>query len=281
MSILYQKWLSLQRKTMIKTDLWIGLLLIFLSAVLAMQGVISSQFLFMHAVFAVATAMILETVFFKLKKRPLRFPDSALITGFFISVILQPDQSRWWLPVVVAAIAILSKHILFFRGRPIFNPAAVGLAVAVFVLHGFTSWWGIAHPIMLLVGLWVALKMRRLKMVGVFVGVWVVLSFIFDYVLPLRAGVPIPDDFWQFILSAPLVFFAFLMLIEPRTSPWAPKVLFFYAAFVSVVAFGLVHFGLAEGFLPALLLGNAVFSCKQFYFTKSITSKVSMEQKRV
>lgn len=260
------KWLKIQRKTMIKTDLWIGLFLIFLSAVWALRVVFSPQFLFTHAVFAVATAIILDTLFLKLKKRSLRFPDAALITGLFISVILQPDQSRWWLPVVVAAIAIFSKHILFFRGRPIFNPAAVGLVVAVFVLSGFTSWWGVAHPVMLLVGLWIALKMRRLRMVGVFLGVWVVLSFIFDYVLPLRAGVPIPDDFWQFILSAPLVFFAFLMLIEPRTSPWAPKVLFFYAAFVSVVAFVLVHFGLAEAFLPALLLGNAIFSIKQYAF---------------
>lgn len=264
MNSFQQIFLKAQRKTAVKTDLWIGLLAIFLGGVWSMRAVFSVQFLFMHAALAVVTAMVVDRVFLKIKKRPFRFPDSALITGFFLSLILQPDAARWWLPGVIAAIAILSKHIFFLRGRPIFNPAAFGLVVAVFVFHGFTSWWGVAHPVMLLVGLWVALKMRRLKMVGVFLAVWGVFSVTFDYVMPLQAGVPVPTDFWLFVVSAPLVFFGFLMLTEPRTSPWAPKVLLWYAGFVSAVAFLLVHFGLAEAFLPALLLGNFVFSAKQF-----------------
>lgn len=269
MNSFQQIFLKAQRKTAVKTDLWIGLLAIFLGGVWSMRAVFSVQFLLMHATFAVVTAMLVDSVFFKIKKRPFRFPDSALITGFFLSLILQPDAARWWLPAVVAAIAILSKHIFFLRGRPIFNPAAFGLVVAVFVLHGFTSWWGVAHPVMLFVGLWVALKMRRLKMVGVFLGIWSALSLIVDYLFPLRlflqpGYVNPPSDFWIFVLSAPLLFFGFLMLTEPRTSPWAPKVLLWYAGFVSAVAFLLVHFGLAEAFLPALLLGNVVFSAKQF-----------------
>lgn len=281
MNMLTQTWLKIQRKTVTKTDLWIGLILIFFGTVWAMRGVLPVQFLVTHAALAVGTAMVLDSIILKLKKRPFRFFDSALITGLFIAVILQPDGQRWWLPVVVAAIAILSKHLFFSHMRPVFNPAAFGLVCAVFIFHGFTSWWGVAHPVMLLVGVWMALKMRRLKMVGVFLLVWVVLSLIFDYLMPLQAGVPLLNDFWLFVFSAPLLFFAFLMLIEPRTSPWSPKVLLWYAGFVSVVAFAFVHFGLAEAFLPALLLGNLIFSLKQFYFTKSAVVQPPVQPKSV
>ncbi|GMA56889.1 hypothetical protein GCM10025858_13920 [Alicyclobacillus sacchari] len=90
---------------------------------------------------AVATAVACDTVALWLRRYPVRLSDGGLVTAIIIGLVLAADTP---IPVVMAttAIAIASKHVLKIGRKPILNPAAVGLLVAVAGFHASESWWG-------------------------------------------------------------------------------------------------------------------------------------------
>jgi len=89
-------------------------------------------------IFIPMLAAIIDLAVLKIKKEQLYFPKSAIITGLIISLIAFPNIH---LVALAAALAILSKHIIAWKGRHFFNPAGFGLFIAA-LLGGFNVWWG-------------------------------------------------------------------------------------------------------------------------------------------
>ena len=101
----------------------------------------------------------------------------------------------WWIFAGTAAVGLLSKYVITFRGRHIFNPSNFGL-VLCFVLIGpehadpLPFWWGpmsvwLALALALIVGGGLAI-LSRLHLVGIAVGFW--LTFAAGRRGPRRVG---------------------------------------------------------------------------------------------
>lgn len=187
--------------------------------------------------------------------------ESWLISAAILTLIIGPgDVEKIGLPIVVAgAAAMLSKFVLKWHNRHIFNPAAVGVLVMSLVAGTGSSWWVGIMPLTIVVilgGLVIAYKVRRLKMVGIFLATYLVGFFLLNGTqLDLVTNQKLLTSV---LLNSPLIFFATIMLIEPATSPTGSLVKKLYGAFVAIVIL------LVQRFLPevnysieiGLLAGN-------------------------
>ncbi|TPN83235.1 hypothetical protein FJ987_11795 [Mesorhizobium sp. CU2] len=185
--------------------------------------------------------------------------ESFLITALILALILEPvavTDLKGIAAVAFASVwAISSKYILAIRGKHLFNPAAVGVALTAFLLDSPATWWVGGSiwllPVVVVGGVLVVRKLRRLDLVTTFGGV--ALATILATTDPSDYGNALTETF----TSSPLLFFAFVMLTEPLTAPttrW-PRI-----AFAGIVGFLFapnVHIG-SFYFTPelALLAGN-------------------------
>ena len=102
------------------------------------------------------TCAVLEVALVVRRQRVLMWPASALLTGNGVAFVLRVPGTEhgdwwslrgWWIFAGTAAVALLSKYVIVFRGRHIFNPSNFGL-VLCFLLLGparadpLDLWWG-------------------------------------------------------------------------------------------------------------------------------------------
>ncbi|HEY4226164.1 MAG TPA: FAD-dependent oxidoreductase [Pseudolysinimonas sp.] len=184
--------------------------------------------------------------------------SSTAITALLLLFIFPPslDLPSLGGVALAAVIAVLAKYLLAWRGRHIFNPAAIGAFVSVLTGLTFSAWW-IGAPIMLpfvaVAGFLVLFRTRRFPLAIVFIVV-ATANIVIRYAV---TGVPIGAAFGFALLSSPIVFFACFMLDEPLTLPprrWQQLV-------EAVVVGVLFQLGFSIGTLSstpelALVLGN-------------------------
>ncbi len=188
--------------------------------------------------------------------------ESAYITALILALIITPvmPTSLGHISFLIwaAGLAMASKYILAIRKKHIFNPAAVAVLITAFVFQQYASWWiGGNIPMLAFVlvgGLLVVRKLRR-----------------FDLVLPFFAAALLaciavnPSlDAWSVIekavLHTSLLFFAFVMLTEPLTTPPTRTRRMLYGAFVGLLFPPQLHLGpLYSTPELALIIGN-IFS---------------------
>ena len=195
---------------------------------------------------AILTCAVLEVVLTFRTSRAFVWPASAMLTGSGVALILRvpgtpPDEPwstyRWYVFAGVAALSLLTKYVIRYRGSHLFNPSNIGL-VAAFVVLGseriepLDFWWGpldrwtlTAYAVILGGGVLIT---TRLHMVGMAVTFW----------LTLAAGVgllaasghcmtaqwafaPVCGfDFWRVIVTSPeVLIFLFFMITDPKTVP--------------------------------------------------------------
>ncbi|WP_342024174.1 oxidoreductase [Arthrobacter citreus] len=146
--------------------------------------------------------------------------DSSLITGLLLYFLLWPStEGSALLTVALAAgAATVSKYLLVWRGRHIFNPAALGAAVLALTGLGAAVWW-VAAPLMLVAVLPAAAvilyRNRLLPMAAVFL----LAAGVIITVRMVMAGEALPTALGILLASYPVVFFAGFMLSEPLTLP--------------------------------------------------------------
>lgn len=183
---------------------------------------------------------------------------SALITGGILFFIFSPSFSMNNLIVysLVAIMAMASKYILVWRGRHIFNPAAIAAVIVLLTGLSAASWWVadilFAVPVTIF-GLMLLYKTQRLQFGLLFLATYVAVVAI----LALLEG----NSVWQtlhqtFVAWWPLYFLGF-MLSEPLTLASRRRQYLAQAVLVAV----LVGFHPALGYLYvtpeiALVIGN-------------------------
>lgn len=165
--------------------------------------------------------------------------------------------------VLTTLIALASKHILKRGRKPIFNPAAVGLLVSLGLFSTAQSWWaGMPlmswwHVVMLLaVGTFVAVRVKKYAQVLTFLGTYLVLiAAMAVFHLGLSSATPADALRTPFINAA--LFLGFFMLTDPPTTPGTVRGQVQFSvivAFVAVLVYSRVG-GLAY-LLAGLLAGN-------------------------
>jgi ferredoxin-NADP reductase/Na+-translocating ferredoxin:NAD+ oxidoreductase RnfD subunit len=189
--------------------------------------------------------------------------DSSLITALILTLILGPLSlaEHWFYLGALAVIAMASKYLLAWHGKHLFNPAAVAVVAASVVFNQGASWW-VGTPLLLALivigGALLIQKIQRWRLVLIFIGAYML--FI------LAAGVWMGTVsefstagriFTLSLTSSPLLFFTFVMLVEPATSPrkkW-PQIYFAVGTAALVVVFQ-YWLGITYAFTLALLVGN-------------------------
>lgn len=184
--------------------------------------------------------------------------ESSLITSLIIFLIVQPAHTvAGALALVLAgAVSSLSKFLLAWNGKHIFNPAA--FAAAVISLTGLqaTTWWvGGSNfwPFTLVLGLLVVRKIRRLPLFITFIVVDITLQLL----LYAHGHQPLWIATKHALIASPLIFLSTIMLTEPASMPPRRNLQMAFGALVAVLYATAWHIGPLTIYPEvALLLGN-------------------------
>lgn len=199
---------------------------------------------------AVFTATFLDLLIEYFKSKTWEFPQSALISGLFIGGLLTQNL-QWHIYVLAGAIAILSKHLIKFRQKHVFNPANFGVLLVSLIFGAAHTWWVSSPLILVLVfGIFIIWRLRRLDLA---------LSFLISYylinsIIELSKGAQFPEIYSTIINGGVIYFFSMFMLIEPKTNPSKNRVAYGMLVAVLFIIFG---FFIPQHGLPlALAVGN-------------------------
>ncbi|HEX5729324.1 MAG TPA: FAD-dependent oxidoreductase [Microbacterium sp.] len=221
-------------------------------------------------------------------QRILRLPwrlESSLITAGILLFVLRPTLEPLGLVgiALAGAAASLSKYVLAWRGRHVFNPAAVGATVLTLVslaapALGASAWWVgspvLAGPVIVL-GLAVLIRTEKVRVIAVFVVTAVAVGVLRTSAQYQAAGlaVEVGDVVWPVLLSSPILFLGAFMLSEPLTMPPRRWQQFTVAIVVGVLVGWPIDLGVISlGQERALLIGNLL----AFAFAFSVRAAVGL-----
>lgn len=255
-------------KTHPKIQLIILLILFYCVSLLHVSLPLAFSLLFTCVTFTV----VADLVFTYIRQKTFFVPYAAIITGLILALII--DTSASWLQILVIAIAAMGiKNFFRIGGRHLLNPAASGLLVGWLVFGLQPSWWAatlympgaitLQNVLVLLSILAFALvsayRLKRYNTVLSFLLVFTLLYLLITQ-FSLQAGL-------RLLLSPGNLFYAFVMVAEPMTSPVNRKRQLLYGSFVAV--FNIVFVFLIQNAvlfpnfpdtsLVALLIGNILF----------------------
>lgn len=164
--------------------------------------------------------------------------ESVFITGLILVLIMPvgfPNNS--WFLVLASFIAMASKYLLVFNKRHIFNPAAFSAVIMSLVFGYSASWWigSLAMlPFIILGGLLILRKTQKEKMAMVFITVFFLISGLVTFFSNFSIQTVLLT--WQTsIFESSLLFFMFVMLIEPLTSPTTKNPQIYFAFIISFI----------------------------------------------
>ena len=216
------------------------------------------------------------------------WPASALLTGNGVAFILRvpgTEHGDWWsmdgawIFAAASAVGLLSKYLITFRGRHVFNPSNFGL-VPIFLLLGperadpLAFWWGPLSPALVLaLAIIVAggfAILGRLHLTHIAVGFW--LTFAAGIGVLAASGHtmtaawhvgPIEGaDFWWTLVTSPeILVFLFFMITDPRTIPASPAGRRAYAVGVGLLATLLIAPFTTEFATKVAVLGALFLVC--------------------
>ncbi|MCU0677978.1 MAG: hypothetical protein MUF19_00115 [Candidatus Pacebacteria bacterium] len=229
------------------------------ASVVGLIGFTLVELLVMPAV-VVITALVVSYLCAFLTQVPAQH-YSSFITGLILVLLILPSTAiaDLYSAAIMTALAIASKYVIVYRKQHVVNPVAIGLVLGGLLGFGGGAWW-VASPWLfvpiLVGGLLVAEKVKRLDMVAVFLGV----AFIWHLGLSWNSPLPLTELLSIFWFSFPFVFLAFFMLTEPFTMPSQRNTRLVYGALVATLA-SLPPLG-GVPFTPelALIIGNLVFA---------------------
>ena len=249
----------LDRVTMYKLVLYYVIAIVVMALLLSVFGVIPYTVLGILESTSVLLAVCAVTniVFSKVFEAPTNI-ESTYITALILVCILPPVQTYHDLPLLfwAAVLAMASKYILAIRNKHIFNPAAIAVVLTSPWLNQSATWWvGTAAmiPVVLIGGLLMVRKMRRYDLVFYYF----LASIIGVGVFSIVGHHDLFNSFTELATRSPLLFFAFVMLTEPLTSPPTKFLQGVYGALIGILSVPQVHFGTLY-FTPelALVVGN-------------------------
>lgn len=251
----------LNKITMYRLVLYYLVFLLLAASVLAAFGILpySPLALLFSTFIILATSLGVNYIFARVFKVQTNV-ESAYITALILALIIDPPMasnlfSNFWFLFWAASLAMASKYILAIKGKHLFNPAALGVAVTAITINQYASWWVGSASMLVFVaagGFLVIRKVQRSDAVLAFLAA----SLVTIVALSFTIANPF-SSIYRVILDSPLIFFAAVMLTEPLTMPPTKTRQVFYAALIGFAFAPQVHIG-SFYFSPetALLLGN-------------------------
>lgn len=187
--------------------------------------------------------------------------ESVYITALILFLIIPPvtNVSDFILLGWAGILANASKYILAISKKHIFNPAAIAVVFTGLLLGQSVTWWvgsSFMLPFVLIGGLLLIWKIRRIELVISFILISLITSIGFG----LFNHIDLITLSKQILLESPLLFFAFVMITEPLTTPPTKKLQVIYGSLVGFLYVPQIHiFSIFSTPELALVLGN-IFS---------------------
>lgn len=203
-------------------------------------------------------AWITNLIFARVFKVPANV-ESIYITVLILTFIITPirsfsDTTFYSLAAWSGILSMATKYILALRKKHLFNPAAVAVVITSFALGLSASWWvgtsWMSVPV-LIGGLLLTRKISRTNLL---------VSFFlasFATILLTHGATSLVASLERFVFTSSALFFAFVMLTEPMTTPPTKSLRIIYGALVGFLSVPTVHFG-SYYLTPeiALVIGN-------------------------
>lgn len=255
---------ALNKITMYRLVLYYLIFLVFGAFVLSTFRILpySPLALLFSTFVLVAVSMAVNTIFARVFKVQTNV-ESVYITALILVLIIDPPQatnlfSNFWFLFWAASLAMASKYILAIKGKHLFNPAAVAVAITAVTIGQFASWWVGSASMLAFVAVGGFLVIRKVQRSDAVMS-FLLVALTVVVVTTFMATNPFVS-IYQVVLDSPLIFFAAVMLTEPLTMPPTKGQQIMYAAIVGFAFAPQIHIG-SFYFSPetALLLGN-VFS---------------------
>ncbi len=212
---------------------------------------------------AILTSALLEVALTFRTRRAFVWPASAMLTGSGVALILRvPGTPRdepwhtdhWYLFAGVAALSLLTKYVIRYRGSHLFNPSNIGLVVAFVVLGSgrvepldfwwvpLNAWMLAAYAVILAGGLLIT---ARLRLLGMALAFWLTLAAGLGLIAATGhcmtaswAFAPVCGfDYWRVIITSPeVLIFLFFMITDPKTVPAGRNERLAFGGLVAVIA---------------------------------------------
>ncbi len=234
------------------------------------------------------TCAVLEVGIALRKQHVLMWPASALLTGNGVAFVLRVPGTEhgdwwsmhgWWIFAGTAAVALLSKYLIRFRGGHVFNPSNFGL-VLCFLLLGperadpLALWWGpmsgwMVLALAVIVGGGLAI-LTRLRLLEIAVFFWI--AFAAGIAILAASGHamtarwhlgPVTGwEFWRVLVFSPeILVFLFFMITDPKTIPAERLGRRLYAVGIALVAVLLIAPQTTEFATKVAVLGALALVC--------------------
>lgn len=207
-------------------------------------------------IFSAVAGVLVELLYSCAVDKRARVSLSAAITGMIIGGVAPFNAPL--LPLLLAdTAAIMSKFLIKAKGRNVFNPAALGLLTGLGLFSLGDEWWaasglalyGIVIPFSVAL-VFAAYKSRRLIASFSFIAFTFAAAVLLDYnPTSMVAG-----------LLGLNYFFAFIMVAEPKTSPYRPLGQVAYGGGIALLYLLFGAATLPYPFFAALLIGNAALA---------------------
>ena len=246
--------------TMYRLVLYYLILLVAAAAGLSAFGLLgySPLAVILSALYLVVVCGVANAVFAYVFETPASI-ESSYITALILALIITPLANTHNLQFLTAAggLAIASKYVFAINKRHIFNPAAIAVLLLSLGAGQTASWWvgNVAMlPFVVIGGLLVARKIRRLRMVFLFFTI----ALVSTIAVRLIGGGDIMTAVQNLALHSSLFFLGFIMLTEPLTAPGTARGRGWYAALVGALFPPQIHLlGVYSTPELALTIGNA------------------------
>jgi Na+-translocating ferredoxin:NAD+ oxidoreductase RnfD subunit len=237
-----------------------GQLLIILAILMAMaapgQGL---RAVLPGLVCATLAAAVVDALILRARKQAWEFPGGAMLTAMIVAMVLRA-QEPWYVPTITSLGAVLSKYAVRSRSANVFNPAALAVIASFYVFHSGESWWGAltevplwAQAALLAGGVYITARVNKMPLVLAFLGAYFLLFTVTAY-----AGNPqwVAEIFRPPDIEAAL-FFAFIILTDPPTSPAKYRDQMACGVIVAIVAYAFFEWaGEVYYLLAGVLAGN-------------------------
>jgi len=245
-------------KKFFKTPKGMLIIILFLLAGLAAPGQ-GLRALLPGLVTAMLAAGAVDALLLRWRKGAWEFPDGALLTALIVAMVLRA-QEPWHVVTLTAVFAVLSKYAVRSRSANVFNPAALAIVASFYVFHTGQSWWGALTEVsiylqivLIAAGIFITDRVNKMPLVLSFFGSYFLLFTVTSFVRDPRW---VAEIFRSPDLEAAL-FFAFIILTDPPTSPAKYPDQLVCGVIVAVVSFTLFEWaGVVYYLLAGVLVGN-------------------------
>ncbi len=209
---------------------------------------------------AALAAGIVDLLILRYRKNVWEFPSGAVLTAMIVTMVVRA-QDPWYVPTVTSVVAVLSKYLFRTKTANVFNPAALAIVVMFYVFHMGQSWWGALPEVqpmwlqaaLLLTGVFITDRVNKMPLVLAFLGCHFLLytgtAFLGD---PQRVS-----EIFRAPDAQMALYFAFIILTDPPTSPAKYPDQLVMGAIVAVVAYAVFQWlGVVYFLLAGVLVGN-------------------------